>query len=65
MEGLQVPVMPLVDVSGNIAAVAPAQIVCAVPKLNVGVRFGFTVTLNVVLVAHCPAEGVNEYVPEF
>jgi hypothetical protein len=43
--GLQVPVIPLVEVVGN-AGVAPlAQIVSAVPKLNVGVIFGLTVTV--------------------
>ncbi len=56
--------MLLVDVLGKTGAVAPAQIVCAIPKLNVGVMFEFTVTENVAVVAHCPAEGVNVYVPE-
>lgn len=57
--------MLLVDVVGKTGTVAPAQIVCAIPKLNVGVIFKFTVTVNVAVVAHCPAEGVNVYVPEF
>lgn len=35
------------------------------PILNAGVMFGFTVTANVAAVAHCPAAGVNVYVPEF
>ncbi len=61
--GLHVPVMPLVDVLGNVGTVPPEQIVNVVPKLNVGVMFGFTVTVNVVVVAHCPALGVNVYVP--
>jgi hypothetical protein len=30
-----------------------------VPKLNVGVIFGLTVTANDVVVAHCPGVGVN------
>jgi hypothetical protein len=30
-----------------------------VPKLNVGVMFGETITVNVVVVAHCPAVGVK------
>jgi hypothetical protein len=30
-----------------------------VPKLNVGVRFGLTVTANDAVVAHCPASGVK------
>lgn len=63
--GLHVPVMPFVDVAGRVGAVPAKQIVCAVPKLNVGVIFGFTVTVNVVVVAHNPAAGVNVYTPEF
>jgi hypothetical protein len=61
--GLHVPVMPLLDVVGNVGAVAPSQILTLVPKLNVGVIFGFTVTVNVCVIAHCPAVGVNVYVP--
>ena len=59
------PVIPLSDELGNTGTVPPAQIVSAVPKLNVGVIFGFTVTANVVVVAHNPAVGVNVYVTEF
>jgi hypothetical protein len=51
--------MPLVDVDGKVGTAPPAQIVSEFPKLNVGVILGFTVTLNVVAVAHCPAVGVN------
>jgi hypothetical protein len=36
-----------------------------VPKLKVGMRFGFTVTVYVIVVAHTPAAGVNVYVAEF
>ena len=57
--GFQVPLIPLVDVIGNTGAVAPAQIVKLVPKLNVGVRIGLTVTVNVDTVAHKPAVGVK------
>ena len=57
--GLQVPVMPFVEVVGNAGTVAPAQIVELVPKLNAGVIFGLTVTVNVVEIAHSPAVGVN------
>ena len=57
--------MSLPDVAGNAGTVAPAQIVSVVPKLNVGVIFGLTVTLKVVVVAHCPPVGVKVYVPEF
>ena len=58
-DGLHVPVTPLVEMEGNEGTDAPSQIVRAVPKLNVGVLFGVTVTVNVVGVAHSPAEGVN------
>jgi len=59
MEGLQEPVKPFDDVAGNNGTVPPAQIVKLVPKLKVGGTFGFTVTVNVVGTAHCPAVGVN------
>jgi len=55
--GAQVPVMPLVDVAGNGANTAPEQI--GVMALNVGIMFGLTTIVNVVMVAHCPAIGVN------
>ena len=48
-----------VDVVGNVGTDPPAQIFKLVPKLNVGVMFGFTVIENVAIVAHCPAVGVN------
>ena len=50
--GFQVPVIPFVDVIGKVGTVPPAQRLIDVPKLNVGVRFGFTVTLNVAGSAH-------------
>lgn len=59
VEGLHVPVILLVDVFGNAGTTPPSQMLSVVPKLNVGVMFGFTVTVNVVVVAHCPAVGVN------
>lgn len=62
--GLQVPVIPFVDVVGNDGTVAPVHIVIDVPKLNVGVNIGFTVTVKVAVSAHCPASGVKVYVPE-
>jgi hypothetical protein len=58
-DGLHVPVMLLSEVVGNVGTVPPEQIDNVVPKLNVGVMFGFTVTVNVAVVAHCPAVGVN------
>ena len=48
--GAQLPVIPLVDVIGNVGAAAPLQI--AAIGLNVGVMFGLTFTVNVVVVAH-------------
>ena len=58
-EGLHVPVIPFDDVVGNDGTTAPAQIVEDVPKLNVGVILGSTVTVNVAVVAHNPAVGVK------
>ena len=55
--GAQVPVMPLLEVVGNGFNVAPEQM--GATAVNVGVMFGFTVTVSVVEVAHCPAAGVN------
>src|SRR5687768_9431780 len=52
------------DVAGNTGTLSPAQIVSAVPKLNVGVMFGAMVTVKVADVAHNPAVGVNVYTPE-
>ena len=53
----------MVDVFGNAGTVPPAHIFNDVPKLNVGVMFGATVTVKVVGNAHWPAVGVNVYVP--
>ena len=55
--GDQVPVIPLLEVVGNGVNAAPEQIDAT--GLNVGVTFGVTVTVKVVVVAHCPAVGVN------
>ena len=55
--GFQVPAMPLVEVAGNIGGTEPVQIGLTAAK--VGVRFGLTVTVVVVLLAHCPTAGVN------
>jgi hypothetical protein len=56
--------MLLVDVPESVGTVPPAHIVSEVPKLNVGVIFGLTVTVKVVVVAHCPGAGVKLYTPE-
>ena len=55
--GAQVPVMPLLEVVGSADKVAPEHI--GATALKVGVTFGFTTIVNVVVVAHCPAVGVN------
>ena len=51
--------MPFVETGGNGGAVAPVQIVSDVPKSKTGVMVGVTVTVNVVVVAHSSAAGVN------
>jgi hypothetical protein len=55
--GDQVPVIPLLEVVGNADKVAPEQI--GGTALKVGVTFGLTVIVSVVVVAHCPAVGVK------
>ena len=55
--GAQVPVMPLLEVAGNGFKVPPEQM--GATAVKVGVMFGLTVIVNVVVVAHCPAVGVN------
>ena len=55
--GFQVPVIPLLEVVGRTGAASPEQIAAIASK--VGVIFGSTVIVNVVVVAHCPAVGVN------
>jgi hypothetical protein len=49
--------MPSLDVRGNAFKVPPEQI--GATAANVGRMFGLTVMVNVVVVAHCPAVGVN------
>jgi hypothetical protein len=51
--------MPFVEVEGKTGAEDPAHIAIVVPKLKSGVIIGFTVTDKLVVVAHCPASGVN------
>ena len=52
--------IPFVEVVGNGAKVAPVQI--GFTTANVGVTFGLTVIVLVIVVAHCPAVGVKVYV---
>ena len=49
--------MPLVEVVGKADKAAPEHIDAT--AANVGVIFGATVMVKVVVVAHCPAVGVN------
>ena len=58
--GDHVPVMPSLDVVGSAFNVVPEQI--GATAVNVGVMFGLTTIVNVVVVAHCPAVGVKVYV---
>jgi len=55
--GAHVPVIPLLDVVGNVLSVFPAHIGAIESK--VGLIVGFTVMVKVVDVAHCPVAGVN------
>ena len=55
--GDQVPVMPLIDVVGKGLNVAPGHIAAGGGKA--GTTLVFTVMVNVCVVAHCPAAGVN------
>ena len=55
--GAHVPVIPLLEVVGNGANVAPEQI--GVTAVNVGVTLVFTVIVSVAVVAHCPGSGVK------
>ena len=57
--GDQVPFIgvPFVELVGKALSVAPEQI--AAIGSNVGVTFGLTVIVSVVVVAHCPAVGVK------
>ena len=55
--GAHVPVNPLFDVVGNADSRSPEQI--GATAVKVGVMFGLTVIVNVVVVAHCPAPGVK------
>ena len=55
--GAHVPDIPLFDVVGKAAKVAPEQI--GATAVKVGVTCGLTVMVKVVVVAHCPAFGVK------
>ena len=55
--GAHVPEIPLFDVVGKAAKVAPEQM--GATAVKVGVTCGLTVMVMVVVVAHCPALGVK------
>ncbi len=55
--GDHVPVMPFVELVGRAGIVAPLQY--GPTAVNVGVRLGSISISSVVVVAHCPAVGVN------
>ena len=55
--GDHVPVIPLFEVVGKAANAVPSH--TAATAVNVGVTFGFTVIVIVVVVAHCPTAGVK------
>jgi hypothetical protein len=55
--GLQVPLIEFVELNGSEGAIEFWQ--RGPIAANVGVTCGVTVTFNVVVVAHCPAVGVN------
>jgi hypothetical protein len=57
--GLHVPVIPFVEVVGSAGMVAPEQY--GPTAANTGVTMGLMVIVNVVVVAHSPAVGVNVY----
>ena len=51
--------MPFNDIVGNVGTVLPAQKLSAAPNAKAGTRFGVTVTVNVVGLAHAPLLGVK------
>jgi hypothetical protein len=55
--GAHVPVIPLVDVEGSGAKIAPEQMAGTAAK--VGVILGLTVMVKAEVVAQIPADGVN------
>ena len=57
VEGFHDPVIPFVDVVGRTGATLPAH--NGAIELNVGVILEVMLTVNVAVVPHCPASGVN------
>ena len=56
--------MPFAEMVGKEGTTPPAQMFNELPKLNVGVMLGSTVTVNVAVVAHNPEVGVKVYTPD-
>lgn len=52
VDGFHTPLIPFVDTAGKMGALEPIQTDWNVPKLKVGVRIGFTVTVNTNGVTH-------------
>ena len=50
--GLQVPIIPFVDVEGRMGTLPPEQILRDVPKEKMGVAFAVTVTFIVTGMPH-------------
>ena len=59
-DGDQIPDIPLFEIVGKRVNASPLQI--GPTAVKVGTIFGFTVIVNVVVVAHCSVAGVNVYV---
>ena len=56
--GAHVPLIPLLEVVGKAVKAAPEQI--GATAVKVGVMFGFTVMVKVVVVAHCGLFSISE-----
>ena len=63
--GFQKPVIPFVEVFGNIGIGPTPQMVMLFPNENWASVLGITVTLITTVVPQVPAAGLNVYVPEF
>jgi len=59
IEGVQLPMIPFVDVEGRTGTLPPEQMESEVPKPNTGVAFVSTVTLIVAGIPHWLGFGVN------
>jgi len=59
IKGLQLPMIPLVDVEGRTGTLPPEQMVSELPKANTGFAFVITITLIVAGIPHWFGFGVN------